>query len=164
MLTLHQPQPSIWNLFQGLPFRCVEFHVNVAAEKGINEPNLAALPSFNKRKAQTKKFLSTSTLTFPRVALGSFSPPDKGAAPGSPISELASRRGRTDLGDPSLSWDTWCVHGFVFLYRGLEGPGNGMSVFSALNHLNLFNWISRFLSNCFKAFYRLFPYVYFIRN
>ena len=98
MLTLPQPQPSICDLFQGLPFRCVEFHVNVAAEKGINEPNLAALASFNKRKAQTKKFLSTSTLAFPRVALGSFSPPDKGAAPRSPVSELASLRGGTDLG------------------------------------------------------------------
>lgn len=120
MLTLHQPQPSIWNLFQGLPFRCVEFHVNVAAEKGINEPNLAALPSFNRRKAQTKKFLSTSTLTFPRVALGSFSPPDKGAAPGSPISELASQRGRTDLGAPRSELGhlicTWlCVL--------IQGPG-----------------------------------------
>lgn len=79
MLTLPQPQPSICDFFQGLPFRYVEFHVNVAAEKGINKPNLAALPSFNKRKAQTKKFLSTSTLAFPRVALGSFLPPDKGA-------------------------------------------------------------------------------------
>lgn len=131
-MTPPQPQFSICNLFQLFPFRCVEFCANVVNEKAINEPNVAALASLNKRKAQAKTFLPSSTL----ISLPFLNWPKKQWC----VVERADPKG-------PRSEETWMqpeVGHLVFarlyvLVQRLEGPGNRASMFSALNHLNLFN-------------------------